>query len=515
MDSVRIFVLQQIAAVWRHRWLALAASWLICGAGWAAVSLMPNQFESSARIYVNVDAVLTPLLRGLAVEGESAATLDYLQRTLLSQPNMGKVISKTDLDLQVTTPASRQRMVEGLARSIHVVPETRTLFTISYRNTSPQLAHDVVQALLDIFTESTTGTDRADLENAQHFLDQQIASYERQLRDAEQRRAAFKAKYVDLLPSTEYGGATGLDSARNAEGALKGQLADAMARRDTLNKELAATPQYLPFSALAGVAGGPSANAVALAEAERKLALLRLQYTEQDPDVIAQRQLVAALRSGRMGPLAEAPAAARPAANAATGAPNALYQDLKLKVVDADVQIASLQRQVQAASAERERMEKIARAAPEVEARYQNLDRDYTVLRKNYEELLARRESAAIAQAANTQADKVKLTVVDPPLVPHTPVAPNRLLLLSVVLVLGLGGGAGLAFLLGQLDRSFRSVDDLRALGLPVLGALSLVGTATVRRRMVSVLGFGMVVLLLVAVFGGLIAHTARFGAVI
>ena len=160
-------------------------------------------------------------------------------------------------------------------------------------------------------------------------------------------------------------------------------------------------------------------------------------------------------------------------------------------------------------------MEKIARAAPEVEAQSKNLDRDYDVLRKNYEELLARRESASIAQAANTQADKVKLTVVDPPLVAHTPVAPNRLLLLSVVLVLGLGGGAGLAFTLGQLDRSFRSVDDLRALGLPVLGALSLVGTATVRRRMVSVLGFGMVVLLLVAVFGGLIAHTARLAAVI
>jgi uncharacterized protein involved in exopolysaccharide biosynthesis len=224
---------------------------------------------------------------------------------------------------------------------------------------------------------------------------------------------------------------------------------------------------------------------------------------------------VEALRGGKMGSLAAAPGAPRPAANARNGEPNRLYQDLKLKLVDADVQIASLQRQVQAAGQERARMEKIARAAPEVEAQSKNLDRDYDVLRKNYEELLARRESASIAQAANTQADKVKLTVVDPPLVAHTPVAPNRLLLLSVVLVLGLGGGVGLAFTLGQLDRSFRSVDDLRALGLPVLGALSLIGTATVRRRMVSVLGFSMVVLLLVAVFGGLIAHTARLAAVI
>ena len=497
--------------MWRHRWLALAAAWLICGVGWVAVSLMPNQFELSARIYVNVDAVLTPLLRGLAVEGESAATLDYLQRTLLSQPNMEKVISKTNLDLQVTTPGSRQQMVAGLARSIKLSSETRTLFTISYRNPNPQLAHDVVQALLDIFTESTTGTDRADLENAQHFLSQQIASYEQQLRAAEQRRAAFRAKYVDLLPSIEYGGASRLDSARGAVSALQGQLADALAQRETLKKELAATPQFLPFSAL----GGPSANAMALAEAERKLALLRLQYTEQDPDVIAQRQLVEALRSGKMGSLTAAPPAGRPAANASSGEPNVLYQNLKLKLVDTNVGIASLERQVRAASEEQARMEKIARAAPEVQARYQNLDRDYNVLQKNYEELLARRESATIAQAANTQADKVKLTVVDPPLVAHTPVAPNRLLLLSAVLVLGLGGGVGVAFALGQLDRSFRSIDDLRALGLPVLGALSLVGTPTVRRRMVSVLGFGMIVLLLVAVFGGLIAHTARLAAVI
>ena len=72
MESVQLFLRQQIAAVWRHRWLALAAAWLICGVGWVAVSLMPNQFESSARIYVNVDAVLTPLAARLGGGGRIA-----------------------------------------------------------------------------------------------------------------------------------------------------------------------------------------------------------------------------------------------------------------------------------------------------------------------------------------------------------------------------------------------------------------------------------------------------------
>ena len=59
----------------------------------------------------------------------------------------------------------------------------------------------MVQTILTIFIESKVGTNRTDMENARVFLQQQIASYERQLREAEARRAEFRVKYVDLLPS--------------------------------------------------------------------------------------------------------------------------------------------------------------------------------------------------------------------------------------------------------------------------------------------------------------------------
>ncbi|MBV8578660.1 MAG: hypothetical protein JOZ58_26955 [Acetobacteraceae bacterium] len=129
------------------------------------------------------------------------------------------------------------------------------------------------------------------------------------------------------------------------------------------------------------------------------------------------------------------------------------------------------------------------------------------MLRRPYEELLDRRESASIAQAANTQADKVKLTIVDPPQIPRLPVSPNRLLLLPAVLLLGLSGGCGVAFLLGQMDRSFRTLDDLRALGLPVLGGISMLATVPAGRKLSSALGFCAAVLLLVGACGGLLSH--------
>ena len=66
--------------------------------------MIPNQFESSARLYVDADAILTPLLRGIAAESAPTTQLEILQRTLLSRPNLEKLISKTDLDLTVNSP---------------------------------------------------------------------------------------------------------------------------------------------------------------------------------------------------------------------------------------------------------------------------------------------------------------------------------------------------------------------------------------------------------------------------
>ncbi len=194
--------------------------------------------------------------------------------------------------------------------------------------------------------------------------------------------------------------------------------------------------------------------------------MLLLRDTDQHPDVIAQRKLIESLKnSPQQGNAPAAPAAAtgKDGAAARNGAangvkrsvPNQVYDQLKVKLIEADTNVISLQRQRDDAVRYRERLEKVQREQPGLIAEYQNMDRDYTVLRRNYEELLGRLQSANIAQAADTQADKVKLQIIDPPEIPRLPVAPNRMLLVSGVLLGGLATGAGLTILFGQLDRSF------------------------------------------------------------
>jgi len=568
MSTLLILARRLLKAAWRYRWLAVAVSWVICGVGWAYVYTIPNQYEASARLYVDADAILTPLLRGLAVDNSLGQQLDVLQRTLLSRPNLEKLVSNTDLDLSVTGPADLEALVNGLANQIHINPQTRNLFTITYRNTNPKLAFDVVQTILTTFIESKTGNNRSEMENAGLFLQQQIGDYERKLREAEQKRAEFRAKYLDLLPGDA--GVTGLDQAKENVRKLQGQLTDGLSSRDMLARELTATPQMVVTEAGDGGMAPGSPAAIALnprvVEAQRALDELLITRTDSHPDVILARKHLDEVRASVAKEAAELASEAAAAKSAATGlgpdlsgakpdakgkaeangtsspskpgakgkadadnakgrpdagpqkpaantheVPNPVYEQLKVRMFETESSLASLQRQLADATRERDRLDEMARSAPGLQAEYINLNRDYDVLQTNYKELLARREEMRIAQAADANADKIKIQVIDPPQVPQNPVAPKRSLMLSVVLVLGVAGGAVLAVLLVQFDQSFHTIDELRDLGLPVAGGISLLNVAVTRGRLASAFAFGMALVLLGGLYLGLLyrlAHT-------
>jgi len=562
MSTLLVLARRLAKAAWRYRWLAVAVSWIICGVGWAYVYTIPNSYEASARLYVDADAVLTPLLRGLAVDSGLGQQLDIIQRTLLSRPNLEKLVSNTDLDLSVTGPADLEAMVSGLGNAIKINPQTRNLFTISYRSTNPKLAFDVVQTILTTFIESKTGNNRSEMENAGLFLQQQIGEYERKLREAEKRRAEFRAKYLDLLPEGENGG-TRLDQAQETLRRLQGVLTDELAKRDMLARELAATPQMVVTEAndpTGAAPGSPAAISLnpRVVEAQRALDELLITRTDSHPDVILARKHLEEVRASVTREAAELASQVAAAKSAAAGVgpdlsaakpgakgkgdtdsasaqskpggkgkidaqpqkpaanthevPNPVYEQLKVRMFETESTLASLQRQLADATRERDRMDEMARSAPGLQAEYVNLNRDYDVLTANYKALLGRREEMRIAQAADANADKIKIQVIDPPQVPQNPVAPKRAMLLSAVLAIGIGAGAALAVLLVQFDQSFHTIDELRDLGLPVAGGISLLNVAVTRGRLASAFAFSMALVLLGALYAGLLyrlAHTA------
>jgi uncharacterized protein involved in exopolysaccharide biosynthesis len=184
--------------------------------------------------------------------------------------------------------------------------------------------------------------------------------------------------------------------------------------------------------------------------------------TDNHPDVIALRNQIAALRG---------PAAAE---GNGGGMPNPAYTSLQSIKAERQANVLALQSRRAAIQSDLSRITTQQISNPTVAAEQQRINRDYDVLKQQYDKLLQDREELRLRGQVQSERSAAKLEVIDPPTTPRAPIAPNRPLLLFAVLVLGLGAGAGAAYALGHLRSTFATTAKLQAaLGLPVLGAIS------------------------------------------
>lgn len=510
--------------VWRRRWLAAFTAWGVSLAGWTFVASLPDVYESRSLVYVDTANILRPLLQGLAVENDLAAEVKLMQATLLSRPNLTKVLQMTDLHLTAKTSAEMERLLNDVRRRTQVRRRGENLFFISFKDNDPVLARDVVQALLTIFVESNVGQNRRDMETARRFIEQQIVEYEQQLEAAELRLAKFKQENMSLLAG-QAGYQVQMEDAETQLAELRQGLRDAELRKNTLEGELKSIP---PFFTERDVQGdGPPSNAVfQMLELDKQLTELLARYTEEHPDVVVVRRQLERARAeyeeelAAVTALPEVPGAASESDEAAVArrTPNPMYDELKIALINQRALIATLRDRIAAAAEEFKNLQELATNVPVVEARLTKLNRDYDVLKAKYEQLLNRRESERISRARQAGVEEIQFRITEPPEIPALPVGPKRRIFLTIVLLVALGAGGGLALLMGLLRNTFSSVSEVRdALGLPVLGRVSRIGKrGTALGAAAGGAAFALALLGLVATFGGVmfVEMTQGFGKI-
>ncbi len=479
-------VLDDVRGSWRFRWWALAAAWTVCLAGWLSVISLPNVFQASARVYVDTQSALRPLLKGLAVDPDVESNLAVVRQAILSRPNLEKVARQTDLDLRAKTPEEMEHLIDGLGKRIVIEADVRArtstsdgLYRISFQDFNRTKSLEVVRTLLDSFVEDTLGSKRTGQEDAQRFLREQIADYERQLSAAETRLSEFKKRNVGSMPSdrgdyftrlqTEM---TGLDQARKG-------LALAETRRAELTRQLSGEePVIFGLDAQTGAAGPTSAGggdvAFRIRDLEHRLEELLLKYTDKHPEVIAVRKTIEDLKARQADELARMQHGSQGTGSLAQSLKaNPVYQSTQVELNRTDVQIAELRQDVAQRQARVAELQRMVNTVPDVEAELARLNRDYEVTRSQYQQLVQRLETAKLSEEAE-KTGVVKFQVIDPPAVSYEPVAPNRAVFLTAVLLLGLAAAVAVAYLLDQLRPVFQNVRALAEItGLPVLGLVS------------------------------------------
>jgi len=458
--------------LWERKFLALmgfsVVSFvvLLVGMNW------PSKFETSATIYADNQNILGPLLKDHA---EQSKLEDHAKvvKDMLHSPRMLQKVA------QELYPAELAESVDALGRHIALIRsriDVRNLASgyikISYSDTTSHGAYRALNTIIDVFIRSSSEEQRSESREAYLFIDNQVQQYKDQLVAAEERLKNFSAQNFDGRDGDVHASISRL---RSQIEELKISIDENLTTVAALENQLEDESEYSSRKAKASV------YAERLGELEARLSNLLLRYTEDYPDVVSIRYQIDDIRKSMSAPGSEQDAGSRQS-NTDDPILNPLYQELRSRLSQANTDIKAKRKRLSVLKGlmaqEFERSKRIAARGAEAA----ELNRDYSVTKRIYEDMLERKEKARLSMTLNVEGQGVTYRVQDPPIPPHTP---SGLRYMHFVMM---GPFAGVLLVLGLaltyviLDPRIRFSAQLEAVSAPLLAVVPHVTTPLSKR---------------------------------
>lgn len=412
------FIGQLPVILGERKWLIVTPAILGLIAAVAAIFLLPTKYESAAILLVQAPSLPTDIVGGS--EQVVAQRIEAIRQQIINRPALIDLIQKNDLYAERRKSEPLSGIVEDMREAISMTPQTADLggqnrdqtiaVRLAYTYEDPAKVQAVTQQLMERVVEVDSTTNAEQLTETVQFLTDQQQDIQRQIAEAEGELAAFNTRYGGVLSSSSMatlgGGAAAYDMQISM---LQREVADLEAQKRLLQTADTRDP--------------------AVVQAESALAAVRAAYTENHPDVVLAKQRLEQARAIAKQNVARVPSAELDTRLSAARNQIGVLQAAKSREVS----------QTSTALAQRAASPAIVQQAAQMQQRVETLN-------KQYEDLSNRLLAARASQRAGEEQMGERLLVVDPPVVPDTPVSPNRPLILALGMVGGLLFGVVLAF---------------------------------------------------------------------
>jgi polysaccharide biosynthesis transport protein len=417
----------------RKRLFAFVALFVMTAAVLYSYAL-PKVYEARSTVFIEQN-VVSELVKGIAVTPSMEAKIRVLSVDMQSRSLLSQVIR--DLDLQVRSESERDGLIKFLNAKTNIsMDEQRQLFVITFRDQNPILAMDFVNTLIRRYIEQSSLSKRDETAEATQFLGEQIKIFRDRIGAAEERINEFKRENALLLATDEI--------------TLRREIS-------TAEEELASHRiRHTELEAQRNIFQSSDPLRERLADLRKRLDELLASYTEQYPEVIKIRAEIESTQK-RMS--------TRDPEVYATVSDPQRFEQIQVELNALTRMMSNLEEQVG-------RNKTLLREIPAVRSALNDLITEKEKQRQIYEQLVGRYGQSELSKEMELQDKSETFRVIDPAILPTSPISPNRFMIMFMGIISGLGGAFGLLVLLGMLNSSVKSVDDVKALGLPIMALI-------------------------------------------
>ncbi|MEW6219558.1 MAG: GNVR domain-containing protein [Thermodesulfobacteriota bacterium] len=498
MDPHALSPAEVIAIIKRRLLSLMVPAGLVITAAAAVALLLPAVYRSSATILIEAQEIPADFVTA-TVTSYVEQRLQSINQRIMSTTRLLEIINRLNLYAELREEWTTEEIVEQMREDIEMTPistevtDRRTgrpsaatvAFTLAYEGREPGTVQQVTNLLASLFLEENIQERARQAEETTRFLEDESTRLKSELAQVEAQIAAFKEAHVQELPDLVPVNLQGLHTAEAGVARLQEQLQGLRERAGYLETQLASLPPPPEKQAQ------KSEDEKRLEELKIQLTHLRSQFSDQYPDVIKTRAEIAEL---------EAQVAAAKAAEPEAPSPdNPAKVTLAAQLASTRVEIAATQRQMEEVEKSMAQYRGRIEASPRVEEQYNTLLSTRRSVQAKYDDLMRKLMEARVASGLEKEQKGERFTLIDPAQLPEKPTRPNRLAILLIGTVLGIGAGVALAALRELADHSVRTPEALAfATALPVLGSIPEMVTAAQearrRRRMVLALLVGLAV---------------------
>jgi polysaccharide chain length determinant protein (PEP-CTERM system associated) len=332
-------------------------------------------------------------------------------------------------------------------------------FKISYNATTPRLARDVTEKIANLFIEENLKVRDQQAQGTSRFIESETEKARTALALQEEKIREFKATHMGSLPEQENSNLALIGQKQNALGTITDAILAANRQKAYLQSMLNITGEN------AGATVPRSAAAMQLAKKREELDAAEQKYTDSHPDVIRLKAEVAALEQQALHAPKEGQVPATPTAD--------MGQQMQSQLVSIEQEIKSDTLRQHEVLAELESLEGRIEVLPTVQSQSAGLNRDYQDLQANYQSLVGKQQSSAMAAELERHDEGEQFRILDPAYLPTRPSEPDLLLINGGGLLCSVILGLLLAVFAEMRDGTLHDGEELaRYLGVPLIVAL-------------------------------------------